>query len=89
MEFVVQDVLLNGRKFKVLTVIDIYYHRCSAFEVDTSINGARVVSVLDRLKDYDTLPETITVDNCPEFSVKTLSQWANVKLHFIEPGKLV
>jgi hypothetical protein len=40
--------LLNGRKFKVLTVIGIYHYRCLALEIDTSVNGARVVSILDR-----------------------------------------
>ena len=46
--------------------------------------------MLDRLAIERGLPETIRVDNGPEFAGKALDEWAyrnGVKLHFIEPGK--
>lgn len=48
--------------------------------------------VLDRLSELRGLPESITVDNGPEFAGKTLDEWAyrqGVKLNFIQPGKPV
>jgi len=89
MDFV-HDELCYGRRFKVLTVIDVYTKECKALEADTSINGVRVVNVLQRLKDYDELPQFVMVDNGPEFSGKVLDEWAyrnNIRLHFIKPGK--
>ena len=61
-----------------------------AIEVDTSINGARVKSVMERLADTRGLPQSITVDHGPEFEGQTLDAWAyeaNVHLSFIRPGK--
>ena len=50
MDFV-SDGLRNGRKVRCLTIVDDYSRECPAIEVDTSINGRRVASVLDRLAD--------------------------------------
>jgi len=89
MDFV-SDGLWNGRKIKVLTVLDIFTKECLAIEVDTSINGERVTRVLDWLLFTRGCPEVITTDNGPEFAGVTLDRWAynnNVHLDFIEPGK--
>ena len=84
------DSLFGGRKFRVLAIVDDYTKESPVIEVDTSIPGARVVTVLDRLAEVRGLPEVITVDNGPEFTCKTLDVWASrhgVKLNFIRPGK--
>ena len=47
-----------------------------AIEVDTSLGGARVVGVLERLRETRGLPESITVDNGPEFAGKAMDEWA-------------
>ena len=63
-----------------------------ALEADFSLTGDRVVVVLDRLKASYGLPETISVDNGPEFAGRALDEWAHrhgVKLQFIRPGKPV
>lgn len=91
MDFV-QDALQNGRRFRMLTVVDNFSRECPLIEVDTSIGGGRVARVLDRLSEIRGLPESITVDNGPEFAGKTLDEWAyrnGVKLNFIQPGKPV
>ena len=91
MDFV-SDALANGRRIRVLTVIDDFTRESLATEVDTSLPGMRVTRVLDRLADERGLPEVITVDNGPEFAGKTLDAWAyahGVRLHFIDPGKPV
>jgi putative transposase len=84
------DSLCTGRKFRVLVIVDDYTKESPAIEVDTSIPGARVVRVLDKLAEMRGLPEVITVDNGPEFAGKAMDEWAyrhGVKLNFIRPGK--
>jgi putative transposase len=89
MDFVT-DSTVTGRRFRALTIVDDYSRECPAIEVDTSLGGRRVVSVLDRLAETRGLPEVITIDNGPEFAGKALDEWAyrkGVKLNFIRPGK--
>ncbi len=89
MDFV-SDALADGRVFRTLNIIDDYSRECVAIEVDTSLGGARVVRVLERLAAQRGLPERIVMDNGPEFTSKALDAWAHgagVKLHFIRPGK--
>ena len=89
MDFV-SDWLADGRRLRCLTIVDDCSRECPAIEVDTSITGARVVAVLERLADYRGLPASITVDHGPEFEGKALDAWAyarGVKLSFIRPGK--
>jgi putative transposase len=91
MDFV-SDSLCTGRRFRALTILDDFSRECLAIEVDTSIGGARVVSVLERLAELRGLPEVITVDNGPEFAGKAMDEWAyrrGVKLNSIRPGKPV
>lgn len=91
MDFV-SDSLYNGRRFRVLTVVDDFSRECPVLEVDHSLTGQRVSRVLDRIALTRGLPEVITVDNGPEFISKALDLWAyenSVKLRFIQPGKPV
>jgi putative transposase len=91
MDFV-SDSIVTGRRFRALTIVDNYTRECPAIEVDTSLGGARVVNVLDRLAETRELPEVITIDNGPEFAGKALDEWAyrkSIKLNFITPGKPV
>ncbi len=89
MDFV-HDSTADGRRFRALVIMDEYTRECPVIELDRSLGGKRVVSVLDRLAESCSLPETITTDNVPEFTGKALDEWAcrtGVKLHFIGPGK--
>ena len=91
MDFV-SDSMVTGRRFRALAIVDDYSRECPAIEVDTSLGGARVVGVLERLAETRGLPEVITVDNGPEFAGKVMDEWAyrmGVKLNFIRPGKPV
>ena len=89
MDFVA-DGLIGGRRLRCLTIVDDCTRECLAIEVDTSITGLRVQGVLDRLADTRGLPQSITVDNGPEFDSQVLDKWAyrcGVQLSFIRPGK--
>ena len=80
------------RRLRVPTLIDDFPRECQAIEVGTSLPGARVVQVLERVSSYRGIPGTIVVDNGPEFARKALDEWTygrRVGLHFIEPGKSV
>ena len=89
MDFV-PDSTVGGRRIRALTIVDQFTRECPAIEVDTSITGQRVVRVLDRLSETHGLPQTLVLDNGPEFTSKALAAWAKdsgVRLHFITPGK--
>jgi putative transposase len=82
----------NGRKIRLLTMIDTYTKESLRIEVDTSIGGQRVAAVLTQISAFRGLPESIVVDNGPEFISNALDAWAyvrGIKLHFIRPGKPV
>lgn len=84
------DSLSDGRKIRLLTIVDDFTRECPAIEVDTSISGLRVVQTLTRIAQRQGLPEAIVIDNGPEFIGKALDEWAyrrGIKLYFIRPGK--
>ena len=89
---VVHDRLVNGRRFKCLTMTDPCSKEVPVIEVDVSIGGERVCRILDRLFVGRPLPETVILDNGPEFAGTALDAWAGqhgVQLHLIQPGKPV
>ena len=91
MDFV-HDRLVTGRRFKCLTMTDPCSKEVPVIEVEVSIGGARVCRILDRLFLTRPLPETLILDNGPEFAGTALDAWAaqhGVHLHFIQPGKPV
>jgi putative transposase len=86
----VLDVLDDGRRFRILTVVDDFTRACLAIDVDTSIGGRRVAQVLQRLIETRGTPARLVTDNGPEFISRALDAWAyahGIELHFIEPGK--
>jgi putative transposase len=91
MDFIA-DALTDGRRFRSLNIVDDFNRECLAAQVDTSLTGARVVRVLEQLRERRGLPQVLVMDNGPEFAGQALDVWAyqqGVKLHFIEPGKPV
>jgi putative transposase len=59
----VLDVLDDGRRFRILTVVDDFTRACLAIEVDTSLGGRRVVEVLQRLVETRGAPAMLLTDN--------------------------
>jgi putative transposase len=89
MDFV-SDSFVSGRRFRCLNIVDIFNRECIAILVDTSISGQVVARLLEHLNETCGLPETLVVDNGPEFTSKAMSQWSyrtGVNLAFIRPGK--
>jgi len=90
MDFV-HDQLYDGKKFRALTVVDIFSRFCFAIEVKRSFTGLNVAEVMEFLKSKNnSVPKSIRLDNGPEFISKDLDRWAsfnNVALDFSRKGK--
>jgi len=81
-----QDTLRDGRRLRILPILDTYSRECLRSEVDTSVGGRRVAAILNEIGCIREWPENIVVDNGPEFISNALDQWAygcGVRLHFI------
>lgn len=86
----VHDQLSDGRRFRVLNVVDDYSRVCVGQLVDLSISGLRMARFLDELGEQRGFPETIVMDNGTEMTSKAMFFWSRhtgVKLYFIQPGK--
>ena len=84
------DTLLDGRRIRVLTVVDILSRFSPIIEADHAMNGKKLVVLLERATRRTGDPQIIQVDNGSEFQSKALDAWAyahQVKLDFIRPGK--
>ena len=84
------DALSDGRRFRVLGVLDQCSRECLTLLADTSIGGARVVCVLDHLIRQRGRPACIVSDNGTELTSRAVLQWAQdqrIDWHYITPGK--
>lgn len=84
------DALTDGRKFRTFNLIDDFNREVLAVEADTSLPAKRVVRVLQRVIWEKGKPESIRVDNGPEFISHTLEVFCKeqgIQLQFIKPGK--
>jgi putative transposase len=89
MDFVM-DSFASGRRFRILTVKDLFTHEAVLLYVDTSITGDYVAKQLEKIGHLRGLPKKIVCDNGPEFVSRAMDQWAfakGVELQFIQPGK--
>ncbi|WP_435870127.1 IS3 family transposase [Eleftheria terrae] len=89
MDFVA-DALSDGRKLRMLTVVDLYTRECLAIEVGQSLKGEDVVRVLNTITEQRGLPKTLKSDNGSEFISKVMDRWAyerGLELDFSRPGR--
>jgi len=89
MDFV-SDALSNGRRIRILNIIDDSTREVLAAHADYSICSQKVIEVLDHLKSERGLPKSIRTDNGPEFISKKLAKWCEkerIEQNFIQPGK--
>jgi putative transposase len=86
----VSDMLADGRRFRVLVVVDDFTRECLALVVDTSLSGIRVARELDTLVAERGRPLMIVSDNGTELTSRAILQWQEdqgVEWHYIAPGK--
>ena len=75
MDFVM-DALFNGRRIKILTIVDDCTKEVIDLVADYGILGQYVVRVLDRAATFRGYPKAIRTDQGPEFTSRILDQWA-------------
>ncbi len=80
---------VDGRAFRILTILDEYSRECLAMRVARRITSQDIIDQLFHLFIFRGVPEHIRSDNGPEFTAKEIRKWLNrlgVKTLFIEPG---
>jgi len=88
----VADQFIDGRRLRILVVVDDCTRECLALIADTSISGVRVARELDRLRGERGKPKTIVSDNGTELTSNAILRWADdhkIAWHYIAPGKPV
>jgi putative transposase len=83
------DATEDGRRLKMMPVVDEYSRECLALEVERSITSEEVVKTLDRLFAERGAPRFIRSDNGPEFIAQAVKRWlaaSGVETLYIEPG---
>lgn len=86
----IHDQLTDGRRFRILAVVDDCTRECLALIADTSISGRRVARELDDIIRQWGRPNTIVSDNGTELTSNAILSWAEVTgvgWHYIAPGK--
>ena len=86
----VSDQFTDGRRFRILAVVDDCTRECLGLVPDTSISGVRVARELDAMIARRTKPATVVSDNGTELTSNAILKWADdtgVGWHYIAPGK--
>ena len=84
------DVLADGRRFRILCVVDDCTRECLALIADTSLSGVRVARELGAIAAVRGTPGAIVSDNGTELTSMALLRWSQergVAWHYIAPGK--
>ena len=85
----VEDRTHEGRKYRMLNVVDEFTHECLAIRIDRRLKAVDVIDVLSDLFILRGVPEHIRSDNGPEFVAKAVQEWiaaVGAKTAYIAPG---
>ena len=84
------DRLVDGRKIRLLNIIDEFTRESLKMVVDTSLSGGRVARELDELVKSRGKPGQVISDNGTEFTSLAILKWSEeekIGWHYIQPGK--
>ena len=84
------DTLYTGKRFRTFNVIDDFNREALQIEIDTSLTSKRLIRVFERLRLERGLPDTLRVDNGPEFLSGAFVSWAESNgrtIQYIQPGE--
>ncbi|WP_279484015.1 IS3 family transposase [Aureimonas sp. SK2] len=79
----------NGRKFRMLNLIDEFTRECLCIRIDRKLKSTDVIDVLSDLFIVRGVPGHVRSDNGPEFIAKAVRKWISAvgaRTAFIEPG---
>jgi putative transposase len=85
----VEDRTHNGRRYRMLNIIDEFTRECLAIRVSRKLKGADVIDVLSDLFILRGIPGHIRSDNGPEFAAKAVRDWieaVGARTAYIERG---
>ena len=85
----VEDRTHNGRKYRMLNIIDEFTRECLAIRVERKLSSIDVIDVLSDLFILRGVPGHIRSDNGPEFMATAVRAWiaaVGAKTAYIEPG---
>ncbi len=88
----VHDQMTDGRRFRILGVVDDCTRECLALVPDTSISGQRVARELDAVVARRGAPVAIVSDNGTELTSNAILAWSDehsIAWEYIQPGKPV
>ncbi|WP_425387998.1 IS3 family transposase [Azospirillum halopraeferens] len=86
----VADSFSDGRRFRILVVVDDFTRECLALVADTSLSGVRVARELDALIARRGTPLLVVSDNGTELTSMAILRWSQehrVEWHYIASGK--
>ena len=86
----VSDALADGRRIRILTIVDDFTRECLKMVVDISLSGTRVIRELSSLISIKGAPRAIVSDNGTEFTSNAVLKWSHetgVLWKYIQPGK--
>jgi putative transposase len=84
------DRLCDGRRFRILAIVDDFTRECLALVADTSLSGLRVGGALDAIIAERGKPAACVSDNGTELTSMAILRWSQdsgVEWHYIAPGK--
>ena len=84
------DALVDGRRFRILAVVDDFTRECVGLVADTSLSGLRVTRELEAIAAARGLPTSCVSDNGTELTSNAVLRWRQergVQWHYIAPGK--
>jgi transposase InsO family protein len=85
----VEDRTHDGRKYRMLNIVDEFTHECLAIRIDRKLKSVNVIDTLSDLFILRGVPEHIRSDNGPEFVAKAVQEWiaaVGAKTAYITPG---
>lgn len=86
----VSDAFTDGRRFRILAIVDDHTRENLALVADTSLSGLRVTRELNQVIAERGMPGTIVSDNGTEFTSMAILRWVQntgIEWHYIAPGK--
>ena len=86
----VHDALSDGRRLRLLTIIDVFTRQCLKIVVGNSLSSKEVIKALEDARREHGKPEEILSDNGTEFTSNRILGWCKDQdqtWRYIQPGK--